>query len=283
MLSSSMVWPALAVGWIVLMPTLAICVGSFVVGRVTRMSFYTYASLGVVGVPLHELSHAAACLLFRMRITKIALFSPDPQSGRLGYVAFAYNPRSIYHAVGLLVQGVSPLLMAGSLLLWLFPAPHISFFRSLDILGGGWFEERIVEGLSLGLALTLGNLMTGIHGVAWAGAALLIGAYGIPSWSDVRLAIRGLLVLVLVLACALYLGTAAGSLVPRNLNADLASMCDQVSTACYETMSFLITCVTMVSVVGVLGVLLIQLVPVLAATLVKLTWQKLIRRDDVGQ
>ncbi|KSQ21587.1 hypothetical protein APB26_31870 [Pseudomonas aeruginosa] len=278
MLSSSLVWSLLAVCIVVLLPTLAIGIASLVAGRVTRMSFFTYASLGIVGVPLHELSHALACLLFRMRITKVALYAPDPDIGRLGYVAFAYNPRSTLHAVGLLVQGIAPLLMAGALLLWLVPAPHIDSIQVMGSVGAGWFGERITEGLSLGLAMTLGNLLTGLHGATWCSAALLIGAYGIPSWSDVRLALRGLVVVALVGTATVFLATSAETLLPSRFSADYFPWIAAVlSTATTNAIGFLITCATMVSLVGVAGVIVIQLLPSLLACSLKWGWQRLIR------
>ncbi|HGM7876928.1 TPA: hypothetical protein ACKQHR_001523 [Pseudomonas aeruginosa] len=274
MASDTLVWPVLSVAWIVLIPTLTICLASWLVSRVANMSFYTYAALGVIGVPLHEIAHAIACLMFRMRIMKVALYAPEPETGRLGYVAFAYNPRSITHAVGLVVQGVAPLLLSAAIFMGLFPMPAAAEIRALGA-GGGWFEVQILEGVNLGLALILGNLMTGIEGWLWAVLALLIGAYGIPSWSDVRLALRGTLVLALVLGGVLYLCTAAEYLVPNPLRADLSRAFEQTSSASVEVMGGLISGVTMVSVVGLTGVLMIQLLPALASFFMASAWRRL--------
>lgn len=62
------------------------------------------------GAPVHELAHVIACLLFRMPISKVVLYQPGAAGGRLGYVAFLYNPRSGLHAAGRMIQGVAPLL-----------------------------------------------------------------------------------------------------------------------------------------------------------------------------
>lgn len=65
---------------------------------------------GVIGVPVHELSHALTALGFGMRVREIALFTPDPESPQLGYVNFAYSPRSLRHRVGLFFVGIAPLI-----------------------------------------------------------------------------------------------------------------------------------------------------------------------------
>lgn len=78
---------------------------------------------GWLGTPVHELSHAAMCVIFRHRIKKLALFEPDVASGRLGYVDHASDPKSPYQVIGKFFIGVAP-LVGGSLvlyaLLWLF-------------------------------------------------------------------------------------------------------------------------------------------------------------------
>lgn len=77
---------------------------------------------GWLGVPLHELSHLAACWLFRHRVVAVSLFDPDPRTGTLGYVQHAYRRRSLYQIAGNFFIGVAP-LVGGSLflmaMLWL--------------------------------------------------------------------------------------------------------------------------------------------------------------------
>lgn len=78
---------------------------------------------GWLGTPIHELSHALMCVLFRHRIEKMALFRPDRETMKLGYVQHVYRPTNIYQVIGNFFIGTAP-LVGGTLamygLLWLF-------------------------------------------------------------------------------------------------------------------------------------------------------------------
>jgi hypothetical protein len=77
---------------------------------------------GWLGVPIHELSHALLCLVFRHRIEKIVLFHPDPKTGTLGYVNHAWDRRNPWQVVGTFFIGVAPLVGGAAAILLLFRA-----------------------------------------------------------------------------------------------------------------------------------------------------------------
>lgn len=80
----------------------------------------------IIGTPIHELGHAAMCLLFRHKIRKLVLWKPDRSDGVFGYVQHTYNVRSLYQRLGLLFIGIGPIFsvmtVLSLLLYFFFPA-----------------------------------------------------------------------------------------------------------------------------------------------------------------
>ncbi|MFL0250755.1 hypothetical protein ACJDT4_10015 [Clostridium neuense] len=62
-----------------------------------------------IGVPVHELSHAIAALLFRHHINDIKLLQKPDGNGVLGYVNHSYNTRSVYQEIGNFFIGIAPI------------------------------------------------------------------------------------------------------------------------------------------------------------------------------
>ena len=97
-----------------------------------------YVCLTAPGVMVHELSHAAFCLIFLHRIVKMKLFSPE-EDGTLGYVNHTYNPKNPYQRIGNFFIGTGP-VWGGILVIWLITGrllPEESW-RELFSAGGVW-------------------------------------------------------------------------------------------------------------------------------------------------
>lgn len=87
-----------------------------------------------LGTPIHELSHAALCLVFGHRVTEMKLFQKSDAHGTIGYVAHAYNPDSLYQRIGNFFIGTAP-LFGGSLAILLFGRVLLpDIFRKMTML-----------------------------------------------------------------------------------------------------------------------------------------------------
>ncbi len=71
-----------------------------------------------IGTPIHEFGHLLFAKIFRHKITKVAIFQPNEETGELGSVDHSYNPRSLYQKVGNFFIGSAPMIF-GSIFIWL--------------------------------------------------------------------------------------------------------------------------------------------------------------------
>lgn len=68
------------------------------------------------GTPFHELGHVFFAKLFRHRVTKVSLFSPNESTGGLGSVDHSYNKNSLYQKIGNFFVGSAPIIFGGAVL-----------------------------------------------------------------------------------------------------------------------------------------------------------------------
>jgi len=161
---------------------------------------------GWLGVPVHELSHAAACLLFGHRVEKLRLFDPDPVTGQLGSVQHAWDRRSLYQQAGRFVIGIAPLLGGAAVLAGLTALLGPAELRP-PALGpdAGWTgaaQAAVAQVRALAQALT-GQEGLG-RGLTWAYLylGLCVGAHMAPSPTDLRGCLPGLLLLLALVLLA---------------------------------------------------------------------------------
>ncbi|MBK5243328.1 hypothetical protein [Clostridium sp.] len=68
------------------------------------------AITAIIGVPIHEVSHAIFCFIFGHKIVKVVLLQKRDENGVLGYVNHSYNPNSLYQQIGNFFIGIAPIL-----------------------------------------------------------------------------------------------------------------------------------------------------------------------------
>lgn len=164
---------------------------------------------GIIGTPIHELSHALLCIVFGHRITEMKLFQIDDASGTLGYVNHSYNPKNWYHKIGNYFIGVAP-LFGGSIFLYLimtYFAPDAYEFMNTVV-----SEIMSIYNGKLGISLfpvifktviaTLGVIFTenfGINTVIFIVIAFCVALHMNLSTADIKSSIAPLPLLAIVL------------------------------------------------------------------------------------
>ncbi len=155
---------------------------------------------GWLGTPLHELSHAVMCKVFRHKIIEMQLFEPDLKTGRLGYVRHSWK-KNWFEEVGNVFIGIAPLI-GGTLGLFLL---LLLFYFDVLKDAASVFQERSADQTIL--KLTLDGTTTILAGVCqWTNMftgrfwlfiylVLCVGTHMAPSRSDYDGAKRGVLLL----------------------------------------------------------------------------------------
>lgn len=100
-----------------------------------------------IGTPVHELSHAIACLLFAHRIEKIRLI---PTRAGTPFVEHSYNKRNPYAVFGNLWIGLGPILAGLAVILlvlyWVYPDSLQAYRGAVAVLlADGAPTERLFD------------------------------------------------------------------------------------------------------------------------------------------
>lgn len=178
---------------LLLIPTAAITVWHLALCRLSRFTWSAYQITGAIGAPVHELSHLLACIVFRLPVQRVALYTPGRTDGRLGYVVFTANPGSIFNNVGMAVQGVAPLIGGATIVHYALKSQGLLSMPS-EISGDqGWIIDEAVQTLNAAILMAT----SGGAGFSLLLEMLVIAMHSIPSWADVRVGLKGLLMLAL--------------------------------------------------------------------------------------
>jgi len=177
---------------------------------------------GVIGVPVHELTHATTALLFGLRVHSVRLFTPFGDPGQLGSVGMSWNRKNLFHRFGLFFVGFSPLVIGSVLVMVLTHFAGDGRLPKLvpdDVSAAGDWVERFGAWLA-------GLIEVSVAWPAgwWTPLALFtafsISAHALPSPADLKSAEKGVLfVFVFVGAVAWILNAALPGAFPNALAA----------------------------------------------------------------
>lgn len=171
-----------------------------------RNSHIICYATGLIGTPVHELSHALFCIVFAHKVTKIKLFQIDPESGVLGYVEHAYRRRNLYERVGDYFIGIAPIignLLCIFLFMWLLlPQMPDAIFETVNqfVLAGGEGLGRVGDGAIMVLnvfAIVFKGITEGFPWWIFMLLAFCLALHMNLSGQDIKLSLPG---------CALFVG-----------------------------------------------------------------------------
>lgn len=181
------------------------------------------------GTPIHEISHAVTAKLFNHTIEEIHFFRPNKETGGLGHVHHAYNPRSVYQRIGNFFIGAAPLIFgAVVLLLFLYVfAPNGREVTSL--LFQPFTPELLIKHIQHGIEL----LFSPTHLNEWQFWLFLyisfcVSSHMAPSRQDIKNMWKGFVWLIILLLFA--------NIIPLLLNVDMITIATQI----FSTLSFFI-------------------------------------------
>ncbi len=169
-------------------------------------------SYGLISVPIHELSHVVACLIFRHRIDRVVLFDFYAKNGALGCVQHSYSSRSLWQVVGNFFIGIAPIfggilatVLCTSLLVsngdhWITDLINLEALSPSEgsqlIMYSQFFMKCTVLNFEHLTARFSDNM---IMTLVWGGLVATIGLYLTPSVEDLKGSFKGFIVLTLVL------------------------------------------------------------------------------------
>lgn len=163
----------------------------------------------VIGVPIHELSHAIFAILFGHKVNDIKLFQKPDENGVMGYVDHSYNKRNIYQQIGNFFIGIAPIFGGAisiiTLMYFLVPKSYNQFIHILikSINVTTLNEKNIV-----GILSTYGELIKNIFSpqnlnnpsfYIFLFVAIAISSHMSLSYADIKGASKGLIAIFLVL------------------------------------------------------------------------------------
>ncbi len=163
---------------------------------------------GIVGTPIHELSHALMCLIFGHKITEIKLYTPKAKDGTLGYVNHTYNQRNLYHQIGNFFIGVAPVVLGGGfivlLMLILMPQAFETISGEISALGINEVGSLPMARFFHFIGASIGAIFDGQNFSNWQGItciilSVMISTHMEMSGSDIRSGLWGFALILILM------------------------------------------------------------------------------------
>lgn len=153
----------------------------------------------LTGVPVHELSHAIACVLTGHKINRIEFFKPD-NSGTLGFVEHSFRPGILSWFSNLFI-GVAPLIGGAATI------SGLTYLLTPELLDISTHAMARYDETWLSMWLIVSESFTRIgsldwtQGVTWLWLylSISIAMFMVPSKTDFQGASKGILVVLIAL------------------------------------------------------------------------------------
>lgn len=165
---------------------------------------------GWLGTPIHELSHALMCLVFRHKIDDMQLFEPDLKSGRLGYVKHSFRKGNWFEEIGNVFIGVAPLVGGIVFLVFFLYLFYPDVMQSaVDVFQSNDEEKSVWKATWNATFAVVGGLFDWSHLFTprfwlFIYLVLCVGTHMAPSRSDYHGARRGIGLLAIVVFLGAY-------------------------------------------------------------------------------
>lgn len=157
----------------------------------------------MVGTPIHEASHAIIALIFGHKIHKISWFQMG-KDGRLGYVDHNWNQRSLYQSIGVFFIAIAPLLAGFSVIVLLqhfLAMPTIRpFVLNVDVANVYTVSAAAVHYCGYVIETFIDSALSSRQHALTLLLACLICFHCIPSRGDFNNALKGLVIVLVVVA-----------------------------------------------------------------------------------
>jgi hypothetical protein len=205
---------------------------SITAGLTRRFGWRAVLCTGWIGTPVHELSHALACVIFRHRVVEMKLWQPDPNTGTLGYIRHEpTDAQSWYQRLGAPFIGIAP-LAGGALVLAVLTFTMVPTARSqglepiekafVKMIAGGGLWETIESLFHLEIAFLkiIFDIENAREWYFWLYLYLVlcVGMHMAPSGPDIKSSWKGLLLAGILLGVVLFIANAIFNAVTGRLS-----------------------------------------------------------------